>query len=242
MVVEDDVDLAADLVNALEHIGYDVTGAVSSAEACRESAETNRPELVLMDINISGDVDGVEAAQMLRERFNLPVVFLSGHADHQTITRATLAGALGYLTKPFRLKELESAIEVALFRHRLECQLRHRERWLATTLGAIRDAALAVDADGRVAFMNAAAEDLLSESEASVRGRPLGSTFRLINESTRDPLPDPLVEALATGERIRLPRNTALIAGARELPVDYSVAPIVDGSGHTAGAVAVIEI
>ncbi len=241
MVVEDDADLAADLVNALEHIGYEVTGAVSSAEACRASAESNCPELVLMDINISGDVDGVEAAQMLRERFDIPVVFLSGHADHKTITRATLAGALGYLTKPFRLKELESAIEVALFRHRLERQLRHRERWLATTLGALRDAALAVDGEGRVAFMNAAAEDLLDEREAAVRGRALGSTFRLINESTRDPVSDPLQEALATGERIRLPRNTALITGARELPVDYSVAPIVDGSGQTAGAVAVIK-
>lgn len=241
MVVEDEPLIASDIADTLARMGYDVTGTAASAFECVQAVEQRRPDLVLMDIHLSGELDGIEAARILRERFDIPVVFLSGYADDKTINRAKRTGALGYLLKPFRTSELKSAVEVGLFRHALERQLRDRARWLATTLRAIGDAAVAVDPEGRVSFMNAAAEQLLKVSEAAARGRPLDSLARLLNEKTRQPLADPLQQALQSGADLRLPRHTALLAAGRELPVDFGVAPIIDEQGVLLGAVAVIK-
>lgn len=240
MVVEDEPEAAEGLVEALGSMGYEVTAAVANAADCLASADERRPDLVLMDINLIGGLDGIETAQMLRDRHDIPVVFLSGYADERTMSRARNTGAFGYLLKPFRYSELKSAVEVALFRHQLECQLRDRERWLTTTLRAIGDAAIALDRDGRVTFMNAAAEQLINAPETSVRGQPLNALIQLLNENTRERL-DPLLPARKTDEVVRLSGNTALIAAGRELPVNYSMAPILDVRGMVCGAVAVIE-
>jgi two-component system, cell cycle sensor histidine kinase and response regulator CckA len=241
LVVEDDSTLAEDLALALARMGYGVAARAASVEECMLAAEQHRPDVVLMDIGLQGELDGIDAARMLRERFDTPVVFLSGHADDKTMSRARDAGALGYLLKPFRWNELKSAVEVAIFRHQLERQLRDRERWLATTLRALGDAAIAIDAHGMVTFMNAAAEDLLGVREADARGRALAGLIHLINESTREPIENPLLQAFDEGEPSRLPHKTALVARGRELPVNYTVAPIDDGHGRLAGAVAVVE-
>ncbi len=241
MVVEDEQLIAKDIADTLTKLGYDVTGTVSSAEACVESAETQRPDLVLMDIHLQGELDGIEAARLLRERFDIPVVFLSAYADEGTVARAKLSAPLGYLLKPFRKSELRSAVEVGLFRHQMERQLRERERWFSTTLRAIGDAVVAVDATGQISFMNRAAEKLIGRTESGAKGKPPEAVFRLLNEKTREPVPDPIQLALARQEVVRLPANTSLIAGERELPVEDSVAPIVDERGERLGAVIVMR-
>jgi PAS domain S-box-containing protein len=241
MVVEDEREAATDLKEALETMGYAVTDVVASALESIHAAEQRRPDIALMDINLPGELDGIDAARVLRDRFDIPVVFVSGYADDRTMTRAKLTGAFGYLVKPFRWNEVKSAVEVALFRHQLERQLRDRERWLTTTLRAFGDAAVVVDPAGRVTFMNAAAEALLQQPEAAVRGKPLTGLFHLINESTREPLSDPHVQVMSSAEVTRLPRNAAMVIAGRELPVDYSLAPITDENGNVSGAVAIIK-
>ncbi|HTV21469.1 MAG TPA: response regulator [Polyangiaceae bacterium] len=241
MVVEDEPSAAEMLVEALQGMGYEVVASVASAAECIAAAERRLPDLVLMDINLGGDLDGIDTTRMLRERFDLPVVFLSGQADERTVERARHAGALGYLLKPFRWVELKSAVEVALFRHGLERQLRRRERWLTTTLRAIGDAAIAIDPDARVVLLNAIAVELLAEREEALQGRSLCSLIRLLNENTREPIADPLLHVFETGLVARCPANTALIAAGRELPVHYTVAPIIDEHGNISGAVAIIK-
>src|SRR5262245_5575040 len=241
MVVEDEQLIAKDIADTLTKLGYDVTGTVSSAEACVESAESRRPDLVLMDIHLQGELDGIEAARLLRERFDIPVVFLSAYADERTVARAKLSAPLGYLLKPFRKSELKSAVEVGLYRHQLERQLRERERWFSTTLRAIGDAVIAVDPERRVSFMNRAAEALLGRPEAEARGEALSGIMHLLNEKTREPIEDPVTMALERGQVVRIPPNTALIASERELPVEDSVAPILSERGEQLGAVIVMR-
>jgi two-component system, cell cycle sensor histidine kinase and response regulator CckA len=241
MVVEDEQLIAKDIADTLTKLGYDVTGTVASAEACVESAANRRPDLVLMDIHLQGEVDGIEAARLLRERFDIPVVFLSAYADEGTVARAKQSAPLGYLLKPFRKSELRSAVEVGLFRHQMERQLRERERWFSTTLRAIGDAVIAVDAAGQISFMNGAAEKLVGCSEKSAKGHPLADVCQLLNEKTREPVPDPIQQALARQEVVRLPADTTLVSGDRELPVEDSVAPIVDERGERLGAVLVLR-
>jgi two-component system, cell cycle sensor histidine kinase and response regulator CckA len=241
MIVEDERLVARDIADSLTRMGYDVTGTVASAQECLESARSRRPDLVLMDIHLEGDVDGITAAQTLRDDYDIPVIFLSAYADDGTVSRAKRAAPLGYLLKPFRKSELKSAVEVGLFKHQLERRLRERERWFATTLRAIGDAVIAVDVERRISFLNRAAEALLGRSAADVEGHPFEAVVRLVNEKTREPVLDPTRLAIERGAVVTLPPHTALICGDREVSVEDSAAPIVDERGQRIGAVIVLR-
>src|SRR5688572_5412938 len=173
MVVEDELIIARDIAESLMAMGYEVTGMAQTAEECVQGAAEQRPDLVLMDIHLAGELDGVEAARLLRERFDVPVVYLTAFADEETLGRAKRTDPLGYLTKPFRKAELRSAVEIGLCRHKTERELRDREQRSSATLRAINDAVFVVDAARRVSFMNGAAEELVGQRENDVRGHPL---------------------------------------------------------------------
>jgi PAS domain S-box-containing protein len=130
LVVEDETIVAADLKNKLTHLGYHVIGTVGRGEEAVRIASAERPALVLMDIVLSGEMDGIEAADRIRQIYHVPIVFLSAHSDSETLARAKATGPFGYLLKPFNERELETHIEMALYRFRSEERLREREeRW-----------------------------------------------------------------------------------------------------------------
>ena len=241
MVVEDERLIARDIADSLTVMGYAVTGTVANARECLASAGERRPDLVLMDIHLEGEIDGIETAQILRDEHDIPVVFLSAYADDTTVSRAKRVAPLGYLLKPFRKSELKSAVEVGLYKHQMERRLRERERWFSTTLGAIGDAVVAVDMAGRVSFMNGAAERLIGCARAGAEGQAVDAVFQLVNEKTREPLPPPTLVALERRAVVTLPPHTALVAGDREVSVEDSAAPIVDDRGQTLGAVLVMR-
>lgn len=118
LIVEDERITAEDLRDILTDLGYTVLAAVSSGADAIARAEQDRPDLALMDIRIKGDMDGTETARVLRERFNVPLVYLTAHADTATLARAKLAEPMGYITKPFQEAELQASIEIALHKHR----------------------------------------------------------------------------------------------------------------------------
>lgn len=122
LIVEDEADTVVALKRGLESLGYQVTGSADSAEHAVYAAEQHRPDLVLMDITLSGKLDGVTAAAAIRGSTGLPVVFLTARCDEATMQRAMLAGPFGYVLKPFRKPELQAAIEVALHKHQTESE------------------------------------------------------------------------------------------------------------------------
>lgn len=128
LVVEDDAIIARDIQQTLQRLGYAVPrAAYTGDEACR-AVEASAPDLVLMDIKLRGDSDGVEAAARIRERWDVPVVYLTSHSDEATLQRAKATGPMGYLLKPFHERDLRTAIEVALHTHELEMRLARSER------------------------------------------------------------------------------------------------------------------
>ncbi len=120
LIVEDESIVAMEIEDRLKGLGYGVAGVVSSGEEAIRKAEETRPSLVLMDIRLKGDTDGIEAAQQIRDRFDIPVVYLTAYADEDTLRRAKITGSSGYLTKPFEEAELYSAIETCLCSHAKE--------------------------------------------------------------------------------------------------------------------------
>lgn len=120
LVVEDEGIIAKDIQNRLKKLGYVVDNVVSSGEKAVEKAAETHPDLVLMDINLAGDMDGVEAARQIFNRFNIPVIYLTAYTNKEILERAKETGASGYLVKPFKENELYTNIEMTLAKHRTE--------------------------------------------------------------------------------------------------------------------------
>jgi len=113
LLVEDEGLIARDLEDTLTRLGYRVSGIASEGAEAIEMARVLHPQLVVMDVSLRGDVDGIEAACAIQEDAPVPVIFLTGHSDTETLQRAVLTGPLGYLIKPFQEDDLRCAIEVA---------------------------------------------------------------------------------------------------------------------------------
>ena len=123
LVVEDEVIVAQDIAGRLKKMGYQVTATVASGEEAIEKASENKPDLVLMDIVLKGDMDGVTAAGKIQTTINVPTVFLTAYADETTLERAKITNPFGYIVKPFQQKELQVVIEIALLRHEIETKM-----------------------------------------------------------------------------------------------------------------------
>jgi CheY-like chemotaxis protein len=116
LIVEDEAIVARDLQGRLKRLGYQVCAIVASGAGAIEAASQHRPDLVLMDIVLKGEMDGIEAAEVISRDYEIPVVFLTAYADQQTLQRAKLTVPLGYIVKPFTERELGIMLEINLYR------------------------------------------------------------------------------------------------------------------------------
>ncbi len=130
LVVEDENVVSRDIQTRLQRLGYDVPAVVSSGEEAVEKAGEIRPDLVLMDIMLKGEMVGTEAAEQIRERFDLPVIYLTAYADDLTLQQAKVTEPFGYILKPFEERDLRTTLEMALYRHRMERKLKEAEEEL----------------------------------------------------------------------------------------------------------------
>jgi PAS domain S-box-containing protein len=242
LVVEDEKIIARGIEKRLRVLGYEVVGLVPTGEEAVLKAADLRPDLVLMDINLGGRLDGVEAARLIRARTGSPVVFLTAFSDDATLQRAKLTEPHGYILKPFEDKDLQTAIEIGLYKHAIERRLKENEQWLAATLGSIGDGVIATNESGLVRFMNLLAEQLTGWTQAEALGRHVREVFTIVGEKDRLPVPNPVLEALARGAPVSLVPGTVLIDRAGcERPIDDSAAPIRGVTGVVEGAVLVFR-
>lgn len=242
MVVEDEGIIAQDIRNCLENLGYEVPEVVFTGKEALEKAEAAHPDLILMDIVLKGEMDGIETAAEIRERFNIPIVYLTAYEDDKTLKRAKLTEPLGYILKPFEERYLRSSIEMALYKHKMELKLRENERWLATILKSVGDAVVVTDALGFVKFMNPVAEALTGWSFKDALGRNLKEIFNIVNESTKTPVENPVNKVLQDNVVLGRSNHTVLISRTgNEISIDHSAAPIRDEDGNITGVVLVIN-
>jgi len=240
LIVEDERITAEDLRDILTDLGYTVTAAVSSGEDAIAQAENGAPDLALMDIRIKGNLDGTATARILRERFNIPVIFLTAHADSATVSRAKDAEPLGYITKPFQEAELHASIEIALHKHREDRKRREKGEFLASTLRAMADGVISLDPTETITLFNPAAEAWTGTPAPEALGRQLEEVFKLVDGSTGEKIDLPLWRVLSEGTLQELPGNALLVSrGGEKRPIIGSIAPIRDHKGETAGAVLV---
>jgi PAS domain S-box-containing protein len=241
LIVEDDAIVAQALESALRDFGYRILGRPAYAEdAVRLAGQQPAPDLVLMDICLKGAMDGIHAAEEIRARLDIPVVYLTAYSDEETLKRAKVTAPYGYILKPINEHELRSVIEMALYRHAMERASREREEWLATTLRSIADGVIAADAQGRVVLMNRTAETLIGCARQDALGRPLEDIFCVMDENDRLPLsdlvrritrhgasgvpPERLLLRVADGAELRITESSALIRNQKSEVVGVVIA------------------
>jgi PAS domain S-box-containing protein len=242
LVVEDESIVAMDIKHRAEGLGYSVTGITPSGEGAIEKAAETIPDLVLMDIVLKGDMDGVEAAQRIRDNLDIPVVYLTAYSDEKTLKRAKITEPFGYIIKPFEDRELHSAVEVALYKHKMESKLKESEKWLSTTLESIGDAVIATDENGYIKFMNPVAMQITGYGEEEAMGKHLNEVFNIIKEGSGVPIQDTLTNVIEKNQIIELNEPTILITkDGKKVPIDDSRSPIRDKAGNVIGVALVFR-
>lgn len=252
MIVEDEQITAADLEACLKELNYAVPAIVSSGAEAILKAKTTQPDLVLMDIRIKGDMDGIEAASTIRKTLDIPVIYLTAHADEETLERAKQAEPLGYIVKPFQESELRAAIQMALHKHKADKEARQREGQLSATLDALGEGIIGIDRMARVTYMNPAAQEWTGWQQKDAAGNPIDEVFKVIDRGTRKKANQFILDAMREGSLREIPGSdnrpesldSCVVIGkdGSERPVGGSAAPIRDHLDHVSGGVVAFGI
>jgi PAS domain S-box-containing protein len=241
LIVEDERIVALALERALRRMRYSVTGITDSGEEAVRKAAQTQPDLVLMDIRLSGEMDGIEAAAEIQARFDIPVIYLTAYADEKTLQRAKVTAAFGYVLKPFEERELRVAIEMALYKHGSEQRLKERERWLAATLNSIREAVITANDRGLVTLVNQAAEDLSGWQQQDAWGKPLTQVLRIEDGRGRPVTAKAIRQANREANSADLSNRLLICKDGARKPIDCTITPIRDERGRPCGTVAVVR-
>ncbi|HTY52797.1 MAG TPA: PAS domain S-box protein [Methanomicrobiales archaeon] len=156
LVVEDEFITASDIQNNLVTMGYEVPAVVDTGEEAVRKAGELLPSLVLMDITLKGRMNGIEAAKQIRERFDIPIIYLTAHSDESTFRNALVSEPFGYIIKPFNTREMRISIEMALYKHALDRDLRDSEETNRVLLSATTDIMFLLDTEKRFLAANEA--------------------------------------------------------------------------------------
>ena len=184
LVVEDERITAEDIKDGLKSLGYEVPAVVHSGEGAVRKAMELRPDLVLMDIKLEGEMDGIEAAGKIKKHFDIPVIYLTAYSDEDTLERArrtepsgyVLKEPSGFVHKPFKESELHAIIELTLYRHKME---KNHDQWLETMLEGVNEALIAADENGKIRFMNSIAEDITGWIREEAVNKDLVDVFKV---------------------------------------------------------------
>jgi PAS domain S-box-containing protein len=154
LIVEDELIEAEDIRQTLEKLGYGADGIVRSGESALDTLKNTHPDLVLMDIHLAGIMDGIDTAERIHTLYAIPVIFLTSYADEVTLGRAKVTEPYGYVLKPFDERELHTAIEMGLYKHRMEEQVKENERTIRVLANAIPDAVMLLDHNRQIIALN----------------------------------------------------------------------------------------
>ncbi|HYX16919.1 MAG TPA: ATP-binding protein [Nostoc sp.] len=235
LVVEDEYILAINLQESLESLGYTVLDIADSAEGAIVKATELRPNMILMDIRLRGEMDGIQAAEQIWHNLQIPTIYVTGHSDRSTVERATLTSPFGYILKPIKEQELYVAIQTALNRY-------EREQFLSSILREMGDGVIVVDLQLTIKYLNQVAEALTGWRWNEAKGRMLTDVFKLVDEQTQIPAQNPIIAALQQETTIYLGSRILLVAkDGKIIPVADSATPLRNNSGVITGAVLVFR-
>ncbi len=233
LIVENEGLVGCDMATTLGKLGYVVVAICASGEEALERLDEFRPDLVLMDVHLAGQMDGIDTARELQSRSRVAIVYVTACADLDTVARARQTHPHGYLLKPFNHDELRLAVEVAAQRHFEENERQRREHSYFEAFQSLADGVIAADLSGGVVFMNPSAARATGWNAQEAVGRSLNEVFR-IYQSTGEP-----AEILSAESATQAAERTVYLttlAGER-VPIQDRTAPLRDAQGQLTGLI-----
>ena len=229
--------IAEAICHRLTDMGCEVVATANTGAGAVEAVLSTRPDVVLMDVRLKGDMDGIRASELINEKVRVPVVYLTGDSDQKTLARAKAASAYGYVLKPFHIRNIIVAIEVAVDRFEMERRLEDSQLSYATILGSITEGVIAVDLQGRVRFMNAVAERLTGWPSSEAQREHIGMVLRLSGAGGAGFEPDTIERVLRERTSVPFGEGTWVTSRhAARVQVDGTAACIVDSLDRVVGA------
>ncbi|SDK51304.1 PAS domain S-box-containing protein/HDIG domain-containing protein [Maridesulfovibrio ferrireducens] len=227
LIVEDEAIVALDIKSRLVALGYIVVGIASNGITAIEMALHLAPDLILMDIMLEGDLDGIDAAKAISGDCSIPVIYITAYADNETLKRAKITEPFGYIIKPFEDRELNLTIEIALYKHKTECSLKENRRWLKTTFESIGDAVITTDQNGIIKSVNKTASLMLESSPEDLFAKNFSEEINMVDSSTFKPI-SLLTNFRSEPEKTLLIENIALKTKTKTIPVSVNISKIQD--------------
>ncbi len=164
LVVEDHQIISLEIKERLEELGYQVIKIVKRGEDAVSSALELLPDMILMDIKLESEMDGIEAAEIIKSKIEVPIVFLTAYADDKTIQRAKITEPYGYIVKPLDEREMHSAVEIALYKFKMEKNLKYSEERYRANVNSLEGFVYIIDRNNELKFMNSHMEDFLGKN------------------------------------------------------------------------------
>ncbi len=239
MIVEDESVISLDIKTSLMRLGYDIAGVAASGDVALRKIRDSRPDVILMDIHLKGEMTGIDVSEQVRSELQIPIVFLTANADRNTFKEANQTDPYGYLLKPFEQRELGIAIEIALHKHEKEQVVRSSEHWYATAFQSLSEAVIATDRHGDVVFMNALAESMTKWSLTEALDRPVSDVLAFQKDGSKENsiLNSALSAALEGVGMMSLPSQAQLLNRSwQTFSVDGHVVALRDPTGYVTGA------
>ena len=242
LIVEDERIIAMDMSENLTDLGYKIVGVAATGSEAIDLALHFKPDVILMDINLPGEIDGIEAAEEINKIMDAAIIYLTAYADDTTLERAKFTSPYGYLIKPFEERELQTTIEMTYNKHKLEIKVKENERWLLTTLKSIGESVIATDDTGKIIFLNTAAEKLLSLNNESVVNKNAHDVIYIRSGNDNVNLTQSLLLNSPFNQHNQKSGDFFIVtACGDEIPVLLDVSPIIDDRKNISGLVVVIR-
>ncbi|MEH2420359.1 MAG: diguanylate cyclase [Nostoc sp.] len=242
LVVEDEKILASNIRKSLQKLGYSVSEITQSGEeVIKKVAETN-PHLVLIDICLAGEIDGVHVADIIQNNFHVPVVYLTDRSEYKTLDKNQLSEPFSYIVKPFIESDLHFTIEMALYKHQSKKILYEEKQRLAAIINSMGCAVIVTYANGSIQMMNPIAELITGWKQSEAFGKDLVEVVNLVDKDVGEKNGNLAIHVIEAGEIFNLPENCTLITKyGEEIAIGDNVAPIRDQNGNITGAVLIFQ-
>ncbi|MBD2251602.1 diguanylate cyclase domain-containing protein [Nostoc parmelioides] len=242
LVVEDEAALALNIKNSLQKLGYNVIEVTNSAEEAIKNVEEKHPNLVLFDICLSREINGIQVANIIQGNFHIPVLYLAEYSQYLDWQNKQLDESFAYLLKPFAEKDLHFAVEMALKQYQIHERLQEAAEKKAAIINSMGCGVIVTFTNGQIQMMNPMAERLTGWVQHEAFGKDLAEVVNLVDKDMDEVIDNLATQAMQTGEIVNLPENCTLISkDGREIPIGDNIAPIRDKMGNITGAVLVFQ-
>nr|OCA00304.1 Histidine kinase response regulator hybrid protein [Leptospira interrogans serovar Copenhageni/Icterohaemorrhagiae] len=235
LIVDDEWLIAFNLQLSLQKLGYKIAGTARTADEALEMAERTNPDLILMDIRIEGELDGIQAAEKIQKKMDIPVIFMTAFADEETFNRAVdKASLFGYISKPFQPTSLKNSIEIALKQQKRFGRVKEEGKEFKDVIQNIGEGAISLDREGKILFMNRTAEYLTGWSLSEVQGEYGEKVLRFSTNKGEN------IRAMES-DRLRYIPSLLTRNDGSKIQVAFRVSAVRDEKGFIVGSIIMLS-